>query len=157
MKCCCLCGKEINKYNSCVGDIFTGKFLCDSCCKKIKNGAFGTFNDSDTKKDVHSGEGVKLDNGKPRWELMPWKQLGQVTDILTFGAEKYAPNNWKKVTPMSRYVGAAFRHFTSWCEGEKTDKESGKSHLAHAICCLLFLMWADDNGIDIGTDLSSSK
>lgn len=148
---CCFCGKEVKKGDPYVWTMANKNVLCDSCCKKIKN---DPFNYSDTKKDVHSGKGIKLDNGKPRWELMPWKQLGQVTDILTFGADKYAPNNWKKVTPMSRYVGAAFRHFTSWCEGEKTDKESGKSHLAHAICCLLFLMWADDNGIDIDTDLS---
>ena len=99
--------------------------------------------------DVHSGKGVKLDDGKPHWELLPFEQVSQVVDVLTFGAKKYAPDNWKKVRPMKRYVGAAFRHLTAWCMGEKFDKEDGKSHLAHAICCLLFLMWADDNKINM--------
>lgn len=54
-------------------------------------------------------------------------------------------NNWQHVFPRSRYIGAGFRHFIAWTKGEKIDPESGKSHLAHAICNLLFLMWADNN------------
>ena len=106
--------------------------------------------------DVHSGTGVKLDQGKPRWSLLPFRELSEVVDILTFGAEKYAPNNWQKVTPPERYIDAGLRHFTSWIKGEKKDKESGKSHLAHAICCLLFLMWFDNEG-KIGEENGKQK
>jgi len=42
-------------------------------------------------------------------------------------------------------VGAAFRHFIAWVMGEKKDPESGWSHLAHLMCCILFLMWTDEN------------
>ena len=31
-------------------------------------------------------------------------------------------------------------------EGEKTDPESGCNHLAHAICCLMFILDADESG-----------
>lgn len=89
--------------------------------------------------------GRKFDGGKPRWELLPWKEVEEVVEILTFGSSKYEDNNWQKVMPRSRYVGAGMRHFTAWIKGEKIDPESGKSHLAHCICCLLFLMWADKN------------
>lgn len=89
-------------------------------------------------------EGLKLDKGKARWDLLPFEEVEDVVDILTFGAEKYAPNNWQKVdNAKSRYLAATFRHLVSWIKGDKTDKESGKSHLAHACCNILFLMWFD--------------
>jgi len=42
-------------------------------------------------------QGVKYDSGKPQWSLMQWKALSKVVDVLTYGATKYAPDNWKKV------------------------------------------------------------
>lgn len=90
-------------------------------------------------------EGMKFDTGKPRWTLLPWKQIEQIVEILTFGAKKYADNNWQKVeNSRERYFDAMQRHLIAWFGGEKTDPESGKSHLAHAGCNLLFLMWFDD-------------
>ena len=97
-------------------------------------------------------EGVKFDNDKPQWSLMPWKALSQVVDVLTYGARKYAPDNWKKVpNARQRYIDAGFRHFTAYASGEKTDNETGMSHLAHAMCCLLFLLAFDlGEGNDTG-------
>lgn len=86
--------------------------------------------------------GVKFDNEKPRWSLLPFEALSEVVDVLTSGAKKYAPDNWKHVpNAEERYVDAAMRHFTAWIAGEKKDPETGKSHLAHVMCCVLFLMW----------------
>jgi len=90
--------------------------------------------------------GRKFDKGKLRWELLPYKELGEIVEIFTFGAEKYEDNNWQHVRPFrDRYYGALMRHLTAWFSGERHDPESGKSHLAHAGCCLLFLMWGDNN------------
>ena len=89
--------------------------------------------------------GNKFDQGKPRWSLLPFSSVEQVVNVLTFGAAKYAPDNWKYVgDAKERYSDAALRHITAWLQGEKKDKETGESHLAHAICCLLFLIWFDD-------------
>lgn len=85
--------------------------------------------------------GVKYDNDKPQWSLLPFKALKEVVDVLTYGAKKYAPDNWKKVPDAKRrYIDAGFRHFTAYAAGEKLDPETGKSHLAHAMCCLLYLL-----------------
>lgn len=85
--------------------------------------------------------GVKYDNDKPQWSLLPFKALKEVVDVLTYGARKYAPDNWKKVpNAKQRYIDAALRHFTAYIGGEKLDSETGKSHLAHAMCCMLFLL-----------------
>ena len=87
-------------------------------------------------------EGVKYDSDKPRWELIPFRAMQEVVEVLTYGSKKYADNNWKIVPgARSRYISAAFRHFTASVDGEKNDPETGKSHLAHAVCCLLFLLW----------------
>jgi len=88
--------------------------------------------------------GRKFDKGKPRWELLPYQQVKEIVEIFTFGSEKYEDHNWQHVRPFkTRYFGALMRHVTAWFEGERIDHESGKSHLAHAGCCLLFLMWGD--------------
>lgn len=82
----------------------------------------------------------KYDQGKLRYDLMPAKVLEQVVDVLTYGANKYSDNNWHKCPDQNRYYAAAMRHIQAWRQGEILDKESGKPHLAHAICCLTFLL-----------------
>lgn len=87
-------------------------------------------------------KGVKYDDDKPRWELLPFRAVKEVVEVLTYGSRKYADDNWKIVPgARQRYISAAFRHLTDWAGGEKKDKETNKSHLAHAVCCLLFLLW----------------
>jgi hypothetical protein len=94
--------------------------------------------------DVAFNQGVKYDNGKPQWSLLPFKALGQVVEVLTYGAKKYAPDNWKKVPDARRrYIDAGFRHLTAYASGETNDPETGKHHLAHAICCMLYLVAFD--------------
>ena len=88
-------------------------------------------------------EGVKYDASKPRWSLIPNGTLEEVIKVLEYGANKYSPDNWKKVPEMEvRYYDAAMRHIDAYWQGEYLDEESGQPHLAHAVCCLLFLMWA---------------
>lgn len=88
--------------------------------------------------------GVKFDKDKPKWNLLPWDELEDVVHVLTFGAKKYAPDNWKFVADANnRYMDAAMRHLVAHQQGEQRDAESGESHIAHAICCLLFMLWHD--------------
>ena len=88
------------------------------------------------------GVGAKHDGGKLRYSLLPKGTVNEVLKVLEFGAKKYAPDNWMKVdNAQTRYYDAALRHITAWHEGEKFDQETGVSHIAHALCCLHFLMW----------------
>jgi len=96
-------------------------------------------------------KGRKYDAGKPRWDLLPARELEQVVKVLTHGAKKYGADNWQLVVnaDADRYVAAHGRHLNAWQQGEIIDsgpKGSGLPHLAHAICCLLFLLWRDNNG-----------
>lgn len=120
------------------GEIETTNKPCVAC-----NG-FNKWVSVDTFKEPEVVEGVKFDQGKPQWSLMPWKALSQVVDVLTYGARKYSPDNWKKVpNARQRYIDAGFRHITAYAAGEKNDVETGKNHLAHAICCFLYLIAFD--------------
>jgi hypothetical protein len=95
--------------------------------------------------DVHFVEpGRKDDMGKLPWDLLPWGPVQEIVQVLQHGAVKYSPDNWKTVeNHRGRYFSAMIRHLTAWWHGEKTDPESKLPHLAHAGCCLLFLMWFD--------------
>lgn len=85
--------------------------------------------------------GVKNDEGKLRYDLLPCEALSDIVSVLTMGANKYGPNNWDKVDDYKdRYFAAAQRHLWAWKSGELIDDESGKSHLAHAICSLMFIL-----------------
>jgi len=87
-------------------------------------------------------EGVKHDQGKAQWSLFPFSAAEPIVRVLMFGAKKYAVDNWKVVPDARRrYLDAAFRHLAAFSDGEKDDPESGLSHLAHAGCCILFLLW----------------
>lgn len=85
-------------------------------------------------------EGTKNDAGKVGVHLLPPTPLIEIAKVLDFGATKYAPYNWTKGISYSRVYGAALRHLWSWFRGENKDPETGLSHLAHAGCCVLFLL-----------------
>ncbi len=86
-------------------------------------------------------DGRKDDNGKARFDLVPPSALEQIVQVLNFGAVRYADDNWQKVPQLeARYYAALQRHLTAWRKGEMYDSDSGLPHLAHAGCCLLFLL-----------------
>jgi len=93
--------------------------------------------------------GIKDDKNKPRMELLPMGALIEVSKVLTHGAKKYAPDNWKIIDDAeNRYTGALLRHLSLWREGEQVDKESGGDrllHIAQVACNALFLVWFELN------------
>jgi hypothetical protein len=87
------------------------------------------------------GLGVKYDLGKLEFSLLPPHALDEVVKVLNFGSKKYARNNWRKLQDAERrYFDAALRHIWALAKDEPIDPESGLSHEAHAICCLLFIL-----------------
>ena len=87
-----------------------------------------------------TSEGRKDDSGKTPWHLMPPDALNQIAQVLEFGANKYGDRNWERGMNWSRPFSALMRHMWAWWRGEDRDPETGLSHLAHAGCCILFLL-----------------
>lgn len=85
--------------------------------------------------------GRKFDAGKLDYTLVPFDAMDEIVKVLDFGAKKYDRDNWRHVANADqRYQAAAFRHLTAYAKGERTDPETGLSHLAHIGCCILFLL-----------------
>lgn len=83
---------------------------------------------------------VKHDQDKLPMNLLSREALEQTAAVLKFGAQKYAEHNWRKGFLWSRPLAAAMRHLHAFNDGEDVDSESNLSHLAHAMCCIMFLL-----------------
>lgn len=98
--------------------------------------------------EIHTAR--KDDSEKIRVELLSVPAMTAIAEVMTFGARKYDAHNWRKGFAWSRLIGAAIRHMFAWMSGEDKDPESGLSHLAHAGCCIMFLIEHEKQGL--GTD-----
>lgn len=102
---------------------------------------FGEFpTAADTAAIKQLGTALKFDTDKLPLHLLSTEAMNQTAAVLKFGAQKYAEHNWRKGFAWSRPLSAAMRHITAFNAGEDTDPESGLSHLAHAACCIMFLL-----------------
>ena len=101
-----------------------------------------------------SKQGRKFDSGKLRYDLIPVLAQEEVVKVVTLGAEKYDPENWKNVPEgRRRYYAAAMRHMEAWRKGEKED-EIGTHHIANAISNLMFILEKELQGIEDITEES---
>ena len=66
---------------------------------------------------------------------------------MTFGAKKYDSHNWRRGFKWSRLLGAALRHILAFMGGQDKDPETNLSHLAHAACCIMFLLEHEAKGL----------
>lgn len=84
-------------------------------------------------------KGIKYDESKVDWNLLPLDVIQDVGLVFMHGAKKYSPDNWKHVEPKERYFAATLRHLTAHQSGEYIDNDSGLPHIHHAIASLLIL------------------
>jgi hypothetical protein len=90
--------------------------------------------------EIPQGTALKFDQDKLPLHLLSTEAMNQTAAVLAFGAQKYAEHNWRSGFVWSRPLSAAMRHITAFNAGEDRDPESGLSHLAHAACCIMFLL-----------------
>ena len=91
----------------------------------------------------------KKDEGKNRLDLWPPDVYEEIGKVLTYGATKYASRAWEEGMRWGSCYAALQRHLQAWWRGESTDPETGYSHLAHASCCLIFLLAYELRGIGV--------
>lgn len=86
------------------------------------------------------GVGVKHDQDKPDMSLFSPIALTELAKVLSFGKLKYAAHNWRGGISTSRLLAATLRHTLAYLGGQDKDPETGLSHMAHAMCCCMFLL-----------------
>ena len=99
-----------------------------------------TFINSAVTASGGGGGAMKFDDDKLPVNLLSTEALLQTAAVLKFGADKYHAHNWRDGFAWSRPLAAAMRHIMAFNDGENKDPESGLSHLAHAACCIMFLL-----------------
>ncbi|MDR1095479.1 MAG: DUF5664 domain-containing protein [Spirochaetaceae bacterium] len=98
---------------------------------------------------VQACEGVKYDDGKLAYNLLPMDALDEVVKRFTYGAEKYpVPDNWKKTgDAVERYSAALMRHYSAYRQGEQADPDApGLSHIGAVAWNALALVWFELRG-----------
>lgn len=85
-------------------------------------------------------KGLKHDQGKPPLGLVSREAMEQLARVLDFGQQKYERWNWSKGLAYQRVIDAALRHLYAFADGEDNDSESLLPHIAHAMCCCMFLL-----------------
>lgn len=116
------------------GCVWCGKIECVGSNKRCE------WKDGVVRSLEADGGGLRFDQGKTRTDLLPGDTLLALGEVYRIGAEKYAPRNWERGMPWSKVLGPLTRHLFKWMAGEKVDKESGQSHMAHVAWNALALM-----------------
>lgn len=95
--------------------------------------------------DMAADQGLRFNEGKPQWRLLPQSALVPMVRVLEFGATKYSPENWKKGLSTTGCMESLKRHWDAMMEGETHDPESGLPHIGHIMCNAMFISWMQAN------------
>lgn len=95
---------------------------------------------------IHHSVAIRHNQDKLRVDLIPTELIEEVARVLTFGAKKYSPNNWKGFTKeqQGEILGSLLRHILEYQKGNRLDSESGLHHLAHAACNIAFILYFEN-------------
>lgn len=91
--------------------------------------------DSGRRENFSTGSRRDSQEGKGRYDLLPWCAIERVAVHMENGARKYGDRNWELGQPLGRYLNSAIRHLGKWARGE-----CGEDHLAAAAWNILAVM-----------------
>lgn len=88
-----------------------------------------------------------FDEGKADLSLIPSVAEEAMARAMMYGTNKYGRYNYCSGHEAGKLIASAKRHLAAWYNGEENDKESGVSHLGHAMCNIAMLL----RQIELGT------
>ena len=99
--------------------------------------------------DTAGGTNPKKAHGalKAPMNACPNTALIELNAVMAGGAHKYGIFNFRDSDiDCLTYISAIRRHFMLWEDGEDTDPESGRHHLAHIMACCALALDAHHTG-----------
>ena len=96
---------------------------------------------------IEPGGGIKYDQGKNDWSLLPWEVIETAVNRFTVGKSKYKAWSWTKVEDAkNRYEAAMMRHFVEYKKGNRWDadpnfKDKPSTHLQAMLWNCIILTW----------------
>lgn len=82
----------------------------------------------------------RYNSGKNRLGLVPTELIEEVGKVMSYGAAKYSPDNWRKGLSWMGVIDSLERHLLAFKKGEDIDLESNCLHLGHMGCNIAFLL-----------------
>ena len=99
--------------------------------------------DSGSREEFDTGARRDIQEGKPRFDLIPTFALERVADLYARGAEKYGDNNWQKGITYTRCLSSLERHLHQFKQ-----RETDEDHLAAVVWNALAIMHYQEVGFD---------
>jgi hypothetical protein len=96
------------------------------------------------------GGGLRFNDGKPRYDLMPPEALDALAAHFAAGAKKYSERNWERGMSWGHCFAGLMRHSWAFWRGEDYDQETGTHHMICAMwnCMALFTYFTRGIGED---------
>jgi hypothetical protein len=92
----------------------------------------------DNRLKINHNKALRYNNGKPKWSLINYESLIPLIRVLEFGANKYAPDNWKKEMEPKEILNSLQRHLADLMDGKTVDEESGLPLIGHIMANAMF-------------------
>jgi hypothetical protein len=81
--------------------------------------------DSGKREEFSTGSKRDVQDGKPRYELIPSEPLYDLAMHYTNGSKKYGDDNWRKGQPIKRMFASLLRHVHSYLSGVNDGEDHG--------------------------------
>ena len=128
MDTCVMCGEYVPE----------GRQVCISCEKAP------SIKDSGNRRKFESGAVRDIQEGKGRYDLLPWDAIHELAIHCEEGALKYCERNCEKGIPIHSLVDSGIRHLSCYLRGMKDEP-----HLRAALWNIAFAIWMEKNRPDM--------
>lgn len=112
-----------------------GQFRPDDEAKEWGKKLMANIKDSGTRTEFDTGAVRDGQEGKGRFDLIPYEAMERVAKIFEAGSKKYQPRNWEKGIPTHRFMDSGLRHAMKYLGGRRDE-----DHLAMAAWNFLCLL-----------------
>lgn len=92
--------------------------------------------DSGKRQSFDTGAHRDMEEGKGRFDLLPYEPLKRWAQLLERGAQKYGERNWQKGIPLRRFLSSASRHLNQLIDGQEDE-----DHAAAVLFNVAGFMW----------------